>query len=40
MTGIDNFKTYKEGYSNAIDLLEDRAITHRDFAKAKELLNK
>jgi hypothetical protein len=40
LTGIDNFKTYKEGYRNAIDLLEDRAITHPDFAKAKELLNK
>lgn len=40
LTGIDNFKTYKEAYRHVIDLLEDRAITHPDFAKAKELLNK
>lgn len=40
LTGIDNFKTYKEVYRYVIDLLEDRAITHPDLAKAKALLNK
>jgi FOG: WD40 repeat len=38
LTGIDNFKTYKEVYKYAIDLFEEKAITHPDFAKAKELL--
>jgi len=40
LTGIDNFKTYKEVYRYLVNLLEDRAITHPDLAKAKELLNK
>ena len=38
LTGIDNFKTYKDFYKYAIDLFEEQAITHPDFAKAKELL--
>ena len=38
LTGIDNFKTYKEVYKYTIDLFEEKAITHPDFAKAKELL--
>jgi WD40 repeat protein len=38
LTGFDDFKTYGEVYKNYIDLLEDRAITHPDFAKAKALL--
>ena len=40
LTGIDNFKTYREIFRHGIELLEDRAITHPDLAKAKELLNK
>ncbi len=40
LTGIDNFKTYREIYRYGIDLLEDRAITHPDLARAKALLNK
>jgi hypothetical protein len=40
LTGIDYFKTYKEVYLYSIDLLEERAITHPDFAKVKELLKK
>jgi WD40 repeat protein len=38
LTGFDDFKTYGEVYKNYIDLLEDRAITHPDFSKAKALL--
>jgi len=38
LTGFDDFKTYGEVYKHNIDLLEDRAITHPDFAKAKALL--
>jgi WD40 repeat protein len=38
LTGIDDFKTFKEAYRYAIDLCEERAITHPDFSKAKELL--
>jgi hypothetical protein len=38
LTGFDDFKTYREVYKYSIDLLEDRAITHPDFAKAKALL--
>jgi hypothetical protein len=40
LTGIENFKTYKEAYKYLVNLLEDRAITHPDLAKVKELLNK
>jgi WD40 repeat protein len=40
LTGMDNFKTYKEVYRKSFDLLETRAITHPDLAKAKELLNR
>jgi hypothetical protein len=40
LTGIDNFNTYKDVYRYVIDLLEDRAITHPELAKAKALLNK
>ena len=38
LAGFDDFKTYGEVYRHSIDLLEDRAITHPDFAKAKALL--
>jgi WD40 repeat protein/energy-coupling factor transporter ATP-binding protein EcfA2 len=38
LTGFNDFKTYREVYKYSIDLLEDRAITHPDFAKAKVLL--
>jgi hypothetical protein len=38
LTGIDNFKIYKEAYIYLLDLFEERAITHPDFAKIKELL--
>lgn len=38
LTGIDNFKIYKEAYIYLLDLFEERAITHPDFAKVKELL--
>jgi hypothetical protein len=38
LTGYNNFNSYREVYRYSINLLEDRAITHPDFAKAKELL--
>jgi hypothetical protein len=38
LAGFDDFKTYWEVYRHSIDMLEDRAITHPDFAKAKALL--
>ena len=38
VSSIDNFTTYREVFKHSIDLLEDRAITHPDFAKVKELL--
>ncbi len=38
ISGLDFFKTYNEIYNYYIDLLEDRAIVHPDFEKAKELL--
>jgi WD40 repeat protein/energy-coupling factor transporter ATP-binding protein EcfA2 len=39
LNGVDYFTTYTEVFNHSIDLLEDRAITHPDFAKAKMLLN-
>ncbi|MGC1389905.1 MAG: AAA family ATPase [Bacteroidales bacterium] len=38
LTGIDNFKTYKEAYKNAIELCEESSKTNPDLAKAKGLL--
>ena len=35
---LDNAKTYREVYKFAIDLFEEHAVTHPDFAKIRELL--
>jgi hypothetical protein len=39
LNGVNNFSTYTEVFKHSIDLLDDRAITHPDFAKAMEFLN-
>ena len=38
LTGYKNFKSYGEAYRVSIEVLSDRAITHPDFDKVKELL--
>jgi WD40 repeat protein len=38
LIGIDYFKTYKDVYNYVINLFEEQAITHPDFAKARALL--
>jgi hypothetical protein len=38
LTGIDDFKTYREAYRKAIELCEEGSIANLDFAKAKGLL--
>jgi hypothetical protein len=38
LTGIDDFKTYREAYRKAIELYEEGSIPNPDFAKAKGLL--
>lgn len=40
LTAFENYKTYGEAYRNIIYYLEERAITHPDFAKVKELLKR
>ena len=38
LTGYKNFKSYGDAFRVSIELLSDRAITHPDFDKVKELL--
>jgi WD40 repeat protein/Cdc6-like AAA superfamily ATPase len=38
LTGIDDFKSYREAYRKAIELCEEGSIPNPDFAKAKGLL--
>jgi WD40 repeat protein len=38
LTGIDDFKTYREAYKNAIELCEEGSVAIPDFEKAKGLL--